>query len=323
MIDVMFYEAFEEEREEIRAVLPKSIRAAYTSKTIQEAKAKNPPCAVISVRTQSRVPAAWIEKIDGILTRSQGYDHLSAVRQKAGSRVACGYLGSYCSRAVAEHAVLMTMALLRALKKQTRQFLSFKRDGLTGRELRGKRALVVGVGNIGREIVDVAKGLGMPVRGVDIAPKLKGIPYVSLKEGLAWADVIFCALPLTKKTAGMFNYSALQGIRPGTIFINIARGEISPIADLKRLLDKGALGGVGIDVYPEEGALADFLRSGAKRPPVRIKKTLEFARRENVICTPHNAFNTREALKEKAALTADSLAMFLREGRFPHPVPAG
>jgi D-lactate dehydrogenase len=321
MQDIVFYEAFDEEQKAIKKHLPDNIRAAYTPKTIQEAKEKITPARIISIRTQSYVPLSWVKNLDGILTRSQGYDHLLAFRQDAGSVVACGYLGGYCARAVAEHAILMMMALMRKLKQQIRQFRSFARDGLTGGECQGKQLLVIGVGNIGAEAVALAKGLNMAVRGVDIAPGLAGLDYVSLPRGLAWADAAICALPLTGQTVNMLDYAAFQSAKPGLTFINIARGEISPVKDLKRLLDEGILGGIGMDVYPQEGVLADSLRAGKDETAPETRDILKLAQDERVIFTPHNAFNTQEALERKAALTSAAIVSFLKERTFPHPVP--
>ena len=318
MVDVAFYEAFEEEEREIKKFFPKHLRARFTSKTIQESGGRDLPAGLISIRTQSRIPLEWVKDIDGILTRSQGYDHLLEFRQD----IPCGYLGSYCSRAVAEQAVLMMMALWRKLRQQTRQLAAFNRDGLTGKECRGRRALVVGVGNIGKEIVDIVQGLKMTVKGIDIAPTLKSIDYVGLSEGLAWADAVFCALPLTEQTRNMLNAAALKKCRPEAVFINIARGEIAPVTELKRLLDEGVLTGIGLDVYSEENVLADALRAGRTDRCASAETILELARDERVILTPHNAFNTCEALERKAALSAESVEAFLKSKTFPYPVPA-
>ena len=321
MIDVMFYEAFEEEEKEIKKRLPGDIRARFTPGTISELGQKKSPAELISIRTQSHIPLEWAKHVKGILTRSQGYDHLLTFRREAGADIAYGYLGNYCARAVAEQAILMMMALLRKLKKQTQQFNLFARDGLTGKECQGRRVLVIGVGNIGSEIVDIAKGLKMSVCGVDIAPVIKEIDYVSLSEGLAWAEVVFCALPLTEQTEGMLDYSSFQKTKPGLVFVNIARGEISPVEDLKKLLDEGTLAGIGLDVYPEEGTLADSLRARQSAQTSQVRTILELARDDRVIFTPHNAFNTAEALEQKASRTVAAIVSYLENKAFPFPVP--
>ncbi len=313
----MFYEVFAEEEKELKALLPKNIRAGFTWKTIQEKGGHGLPAPIICLRTQSKIPPSWASELKGILTRSQGFDHLMAFRRQTKTTIPSGYLNEYCSRAVAEHAVLATMTLWRKLKTQIRQLDQFKRDGLTGFECRGRRALVVGVGNVGSQIVDLAKGLRMSVKGIDIKKRLKNLEYTSLQKGIAWADVIFCAAPLTEETRGLLNYAVLKKAKPGTLLINISRGEITPVADLKRLLARGILGGLSLDVYPREGFLADSLRAGRCALIAEHKIIMELKDHNNVLFTPHNAFNTDEALNKKAELTVQSIVYFLKRGRFP------
>ncbi|HLF18897.1 MAG TPA: NAD(P)-dependent oxidoreductase [Candidatus Omnitrophota bacterium] len=320
-MDVIFYEAFEEEERAIKKWLPTDIKGRFTSKTIQETKDKTPSAGLISVRTQSDIPLGWARQIKAILTRSQGYDHIVNYCRESEFEGEAGYLGNYCARAVAEHAAMSMMMLFHRVKKQMKHFDSFKRDGLTGRECLNKNVCIIGVGNIGGQMVDILKGLKMNVKGVDIDPKFKGLEYVSLKEGVLWADAIVCALPLTDKTNGLLDYSLLKDARAGSIFINIARGEISPIEDLKRLLDNNLLAGLALDIFPDEASLAIHLRSGRGGLTKTNKTVLELKKRENVLFTPHNAFNTVEALEEKAKRSAQAVEAYLRKGVFPHPVP--
>jgi D-lactate dehydrogenase len=192
-------------------------------------------------------------------------------------------------------------------------FTNFNRDELTGSECAGKKLLVVGVGNIGSEIVKIGLGLGMTVRGVDLIEKYPSTSYVSIEEGLPWADIIICAMNLTPDNVGYFNYTSLKRARPGAFFINVARGEHAPTADLVRLLDEGHLAGVGLDVYENEGALAVALRAEKVKFPL--------LGRPNVILTPHNAFNTAEAVERKAEQSVQQIEHFRTQKKFLWPVP--
>lgn len=322
MRDVMFYEAFKEEEAALKKFLPKNIKAGFTSKTIQELADKNASAPVISIRTQSKIPPAWAAQgLKGVLTRSTGYDHLLEYQKKINSKIACGYLGDYCARAVAEQAILMMLVLLRRLKRQMKNFNRFNRDGITGGECQGRRLLVVGVGNIGREIVDLGRGLRMKVKGVDIQKTVKGLDYVALTKGIAWADVVICALPLTEKTRGMLNYSQLKKAPAGFVFVNISRGEVSPLADLAKLLKTGACAGFGFDVFEKEAELAVSLRNNKKSAEPAVNAALSLRTNENVVFTPHNAFNTWEAVERKSRLSAESVRFFLDRKEFPFPVP--
>jgi D-lactate dehydrogenase len=330
--DAVFYEAFEEEEKELGKVLPADRTYLFTWKTIQESGHSTPPGDLISTRTQSIFPFEWADKLNGIITRSTGYDHVSEYLSKTNADIAAAYLPDYAARAVAEQALMMWSSLLRNLSFQREALKSFNRDGLTGREISGKMIAVLGVGRIGSQIVDIAHGLKMKILGVDIKPDLSlvdshGIEYVSLTEALRAADIVVCALPLTDITRGMLDYGVLSYVKKGAIFINIARGEISPCADLLKLLEDGTLSGVGLDVYDCERDMAFVLRDNgalSDLPGERcasVEAAMKLMNDPRALLTPHNAFNTLESVERKSLRTAENLSSYFDCGRFISPVP--
>jgi len=321
MMDVFFYEAFEEECDALKRYLGDAVEAKFTWKTIQEHDSSKPPAPLISVRTQSTIPLGWVAQLSGIITRSTGYDHLTAYLQRVGTPLPCGNLPQYCSRSVAEQAMLMWMALLRKLPQQIFQFKNFNRDGITGTECLNKNLLIIGVGNIGKEVADIGQALGMNVRGVDIDQKQDTIEYISLEEGLVTADIMVCAMNLTGENKGLLNYHCLKQSMSDLVFINISRGECSPMNDLLRLLKENRLGAVGLDVFNHEKELGDALRGHRESSDREVRATQELAKLPNVILTPHNAFNTKESVERKASQTAEQIAEFGKSGNFIWKVP--
>jgi D-lactate dehydrogenase len=321
MHDVFFYEAFAEEEAALRKLLPSRMDAGFADPTVQETGHTAPPSRLISTRNQSRVPLAWREQLDGILTRSTGYDHLLDFAALPQPAPRLGYLPLYCHRAVAEQAMMMWMALLRKLPRQVRQFQSFDRDGLTGRECQGRTLVVVGVGNIGSEICQIGRALGMRVLGVDLDPRYPEVDFVSIDEALPQADVVVCAMDYNSSNRGYFGPEQLRKVKPGAVFVNISRGELSPSTALLGALRSGQLAGVGIDVYDHEPALATALRAGDTSDNPEVRAALELAKMENVICTPHNAFNSFEAVERKSEHSIRQIAAFLKTGQFEWPVP--
>jgi D-lactate dehydrogenase len=316
MYDVFFYEAFEEEADALKKFLPSSISYGMTWKTIQEESHSAPPARLISIRTQSILPPQWSTQLDGILSRSTGYDHLVNYRKQVSSPPHCGYLEEYATQAVAEHAILLTLALLRKLPLQWKQFPTFNRDGITGFECAGRKLLVVGVGRIGSEIARIGSALRMEVKGVDIEQKYSFVNYVERDEGIRWADIIVCAMNLTNENRGYFSYDLLKHVKKDTIFINIARGEHAPLKDIVRLLEEHHLGGAGLDVFEDEPNLASSLRGKAdvnSESVATIKTLMEFP---NVLLTPHNAFNTMEAVERKAQYSVQQIEYFLQHKKF-------
>ncbi len=322
---VWFYEAFEEEARALRALLPDGVRAGFCSETIQEARRTlghdGPPAPVISIRTQSHVPDAWEGRIEAVLSRSTGYDHLTALRNRWNTPPALGYLPKYCAVSVAEQAILLMLALLRRMPRQLRQMGDFERDGLTGREARGRTLAVFGVGEIGIEILKLGHALGMTAIGVDVDPWRDGVPYVSVDEALRRADVVVCAMDLRDSNRGYFDAERVAAMREGTVFVNISRGELSPTPVLLEALERGHLFGVGLDVYDEEKDLAHALRGEGTVQTDSAKAALELLRRDDGILTPHNAFNTEEAVQRKSEDSVTQVTAWVEEGAFVWNAP--
>jgi D-lactate dehydrogenase len=320
-MDIFFYEAFDEETRALKKHLPPGLEAGFTRETIQEYASDQPPADFISIRTQSVLPCAWAEKLSAILSRSTGYNHLQRYVEECHFRRPCGYLPLYCHRAVAEQAILLAMALMRNLPAQIAHFYEFNRDGITGLECKKKTMVVVGVGNIGYEVVRIARGLGMHVLGVDIVEKHPDVRYVTIENALPLADVIVSAMNLTSDNEGYFNYERFKKTKRGLIFVNVSRGEISPSLHLLRLMREGRLGGIGLDVFCNESELAVNLRAASVSNDEEVQATLELSRHSNVILTPHNAFNTQEAVDRKARHSVRQVLDFLEHGRFVWTVP--
>lgn len=210
--------------------------------------------------------------------------------------------------AIADHS----MAMLLMLSRDMRTYEARQREGqwmrggeLKGMALEGRTMFVVGLGGIGTEIAQRAKGFGMHV----IASKRNKSdppPFVDeigtpdqLHEMLARADVVAIALPLTAETQGLFNAAAFDAMKPGAILINIGRGPIVNTDALVAALDSGRLAGACLDVTDPE--------------PLPTGHTLWS--RDNVIITPHVA--------SVAELTSDRWWAIYRENmrRFAHGEP--
>lgn len=315
--DVFFFEAFSEEAQALREQLPAGWTAGFAAETVQESGIEDIPAELISIRTQSILPLSWASRMRALVTRSTGYDHVRRYREQVPSAdFQAGSLPLYCHRAVAEQALLLLLALLRRLPQQTRQFERFERSGLSGREMAGLRLLVVGVGNIGSELARLARNCGMQVRGVDLVERWEDIDYCSIDEGLPWAEAVACCMNLTDENRAYFDADRLSRMGRGSILVNVARGELSPLDALADALESGQLGGLGLDVYEDEPGLGVSLRSASRQEGWPHWEALQRLRAHpNHICTPHNAFNTRESVQRKAAQTIEQFVHFRQQGR--------
>lgn len=317
MVDVFFYEAFEEEQEALKRYLSASVKAGFAWQAIQEAGHNVPPARIISIRTQSVIPPEWANKVDAILSRSTGCDHLIRYAAVCEKPPALGYLPCYCTRAVAEQAMILWSSLLRKLPLQTRQFERFERDGLTGRECKGVNLVVVGVGKIGYEVAMIGKALGMNVTGIDIVERYKDISYVRPDDAWKLADVVVCCMNLTNENHGYFCSEVFDRFNPGAVFVNVARGEMVRTEDLVAELDSGRLGGAGLDVHENENDLAVAMRGrGNAVDSAGMQLIARLKAHPNVILTPHNAFNTVESVEEKSRQSVQQIQEYLEKGRF-------
>lgn len=261
---------------------------------------------------------ATMPKLKFIATRSTGFDHidLEACRQR-GIQVA--NVPSYGENTVAEQAFALLLALTRKIVpsvEQTRRN-DFSVTELQGVDLAKKTIGVVGTGRIGQHAIRMAKGFGMTVIGYDPFPKPElaaelGFTYADLDALLVQSDVVTLHAPATKETFHLLNEARLRSMKPTSYLINTARGSLIDTQALARVLDDGHLAGVGLDVVEEENAMRDGreVLSPEFHAPVDLKTLLAghiLADHPRVLMTPHNAFNTREALERILATTADNI----------------
>jgi D-lactate dehydrogenase len=241
-----------------------------------------------------------------ISTRSTGFDHIDLdACQQRGVRVS--NVPSYGENTVAEHA----FALILVLSRKVHQSYTQVREGhvelaaLTGFDLQGKSIGVVGAGRIGLHVIRIARGFGMRVLASDVRrdpflAELLGFQYAELDRLLIESDVVTLHCPLTSATHHLISRERLRQMKPGALLINTARGGLVDTDALLEALDTGRLGGAGLDVIEgeelirEEKQLLDERQSVEKlRAALRNRLILG---RNDVVFTPHNAFNSREAL---------------------------
>ena len=173
---------------------------------------------------------------------------------------------------------------------------------LTGAELRGKALGVIGLGRIGQEVAARARAFGMDVIAHDpfiseqIAQTL-GIDLLSVDELCARADYLTLHVPATAETRHLIDARRLALCKPGVRMINTARGELIDETALADAIEKGHVGGAGLDVFEQEPP-----------PDGRLTKLPQ------VVATPHIAASTVEAQEMVGTETAMNVRDFLRDG---------
>jgi D-3-phosphoglycerate dehydrogenase len=213
------------------------------------------------------------------------------------------------AQSVAEHALATTLALVKDLARQDAYMRAGKFDKALyhGRELRGMRLGLVGLGQIGRSFARMAAAIGMEIEAYDpFAPDSAFEPPITrvreLDSLLSRADVVSLHCPLTDATRGLLGRREIGLIRRGAYLINTARGEVIDEAALADALASGAIAGAGIDSFTEE-------------PP---KPDHPFLKLPNTIVTPHVAGVTDDAKREVSLQTARNVLAVL-SGAAPDP----
>ncbi len=216
----------------------------------------------------------------------------------------------YSPYAVAEHTMALLLTLNRKIHKafiRTRDF-NFSLNGLTGFDLHGKTAGIIGTGQIGRIFIDICKGFGMNVIAYDPYPMEKSnINYVSLDKIFAESDIISLHCPLTKDTRYIINERSLAKMKDGVVILNTSRGQLIDSDALLQSLKDGKVKGAGLDVYEEETA---FFFEDYSSTIVQDDVLARLVSLPNVIMTSHQAFLTDEALQKIAEVTLFNLKQF-------------
>lgn len=279
---------------------------------------------VLSVFVYSRVTADLLAKaprLKLIATRSTGWDHidLSVCRRR---RVAVANVPFYGENTVAEHTFALVLALSRKVHQAYFRTIrgDFSFEGLQGFDLKGKTIGIIGTGHIGLHAVRIAKGFGMNVIAFDVArnawmAETLGFEYVAFDALLARSDIISLHAPYNPQTHHMINASNIGRIKRGALLINTARGGLVETSALAKALDQGILAGAGLDVLEGEELIKEERQILSHEYPVdRLKTLLQnhiLLNRENVVITPHIAFNSREACLRILDTTVTNIAGFL------------
>jgi phosphoglycerate dehydrogenase-like enzyme len=208
---------------------------------------------------------------------------------------------------VAELAILQLLALSRRLD-EARSALAEGRwlDRPVGRSLLESTVLIVGLGAIGAAVARRLAPFGPRLLGVRARPELGGPPEVGLVAGparlpqlLAEADAVICAALFQAGNVAIFGRSEFAAMRPGALFVNVARGGLVDEAALLAALEQGQVGGAGLDVFAREPADPDS----------------PLLRHPRVLATPHIGWHTSHMFRQTSVVFGENLRRYGRGER--------
>jgi D-3-phosphoglycerate dehydrogenase len=258
-------------------------------------------CDLIVSYRQSPGPAALFERLPRLKAFLRCAIDIRNVDVAAAS--SAGVLVTQASAgfvtSVSELVVGLLVDLSRGITRSTLEYRSGRVPKATsGKELRGSTLGVIGYGAIGREVVRVARALGMRVLVND--PYVKEVEQTPLDDLLAQSDYVAPLAVATAETENLMDASSFAKMKQGAHFINVSRGNLVDEAALEAALDSGQLAGCAMDVG----------RAPDQMPTPRL------AARPDVIATPHTAGLTVPAIEHQSLETV-AQAGEIASGRVP------
>ena len=236
-----------------------------------------------------------------------GYDNIDIAAAKKYNVAVCN-VPAYSTNSVS----LYTVSTVLALYTKILQYNDFVRSGKYSQseypnllvpvyhEIFGKTWGVLGLGNIGRAVADVAKALGCRVLATKRTPAY-GFECVDLDTLCKESDIITVHCPLNESTFNIINKEKINLMKTGVVIVNEARGAVLNESDIRDGILSGKIGAFGCDVYSKEPFGIDL--------PYNEIKNLD-----NVILTPHCAWGAYEARERCVKIILENIKSFYSNG---------
>ncbi|MFC1663480.1 NAD(P)-dependent oxidoreductase, partial [Patescibacteria group bacterium] len=264
-----FQQSFEQWEKDFLAVnLPafriNTYNMPLTSKTAPVAK----DAEVVGVFIDSRITKNLVKllpRVKLIATMSTGYDHIDLV-SCGRSKIKVVNVPHYGTNTVAEHTFALILNLSRKIYVSRERTIrgDFRLDGLRGFDLRDKTIGIVGFGNIGQHVARIAHGFDMNIVAYDPHPRQKAktarkynVKFSTVKKLVKEADIVTLHAPYTKATHHLIDSQMFKSMKKNALLINTARGGLIKTSALVQALQRGQIGGAGLDVLEEEQAVKE------------------------------------------------------------------
>ena len=268
---------------------------------------------VVVVTGVGRLGAASIARLRdpaGLLCYSIGMNQVDG-EAAAARGIPVRNVAGYCADEVADHALALLLSLWRHVVPIAAANLAQGWDRAQSmtdvgaiRRIRGKTLGIVGVGRIGTRVGERARAFGLTTIGADpFVASRPGVELLPLETVMARADAVVVCAALTPQSRGVIGADALGHVKPGALFVNVARGGLVDEDALADALADGRIAAAALDVRDPE-------------PPDPGRDRL--TRLPNVLSTPHIAASSQEAADDLHRMAAEICLEMLRDaGRLP------
>ncbi len=321
-MNIAFFELEDWERKIFEDSLHDHSLTFYDSPLTEDLVSNIQESQVIVLFVNSKVSREIIDRLPNlkyIATMSTGFDHidLEACKER---NIVISNVPTYGEFTVAEHTFALILTISRKIFESQVKIKEgvFSPEGLTGFDLNGKTLGVIGTGNIGRNVIKIAKGFGMNVIAYNrsyneaLSQEL-GFTYKDLDSVLRESDIVTLHVPLTGETQHLINEDKFSIMKDGAIIINTSRGGVLDTTALLKAIENKKIQ-AGIDVLEEEPLLKEEKQLLTRKfNTEELQCVIEghmLAMNPNVVMTPHNAFNSREALRRIIDTTIENVHGF-------------
>ena len=325
---IAFFEIHEEwEIEEIKQTFPDT---QFFNECIQDVSLDVlKQFEIVSVFIYSKLDRELLEQLPNIQlisTRSMGMDHIEMKYcEEKGIKVV--NVAHYGENTVAEFTFALLITISRKIIQSTNRVKSggFEFSDLQGFDLAGKTIGLIGFGKIGQKFAKMCVGFEMNVLVSDVRSeeenmqeigKRIGIEFVSFDEIISQSDIISLHVPLLPQTHHIISANTLSQMKDGVIILNSSRGDLIETHALFEALVRGKVSFVGLDVLENECMIKDAEKifSENKEVVCDLKTLMEdqmIINHPNAFITPHNAFNTIDAVKKIIESTIRQIKEFV------------
>lgn len=250
------------------------------------------------------------EKLKVITRPGVGYDSVDvqAATERGIPVVLCPAANA---RAVAEHTVALLLACAKNIVESVNETKAGNfgiRNRYAAVDIVDKMLVVLGFGNIGRQVAKLCAALDMKVGVFDpfvkreTAEEMGYVYFENMLDALAAADFVSLHMPSMPSTRGMITAEQFKAMKPTAFFLNAARGDVVNETALIAALKNGEIAGAGLDVLVEEPFPADH----------------PFMTMPNVVLTPHMAAQSQETVSKLVTMAAEGTLAVLRGEKWPY-----
>lgn len=322
---IYFYDATELDRQQLSDGLKDTDHSWQYVDAPISLENVNPDTEVVSVFVTSSVSKEIIDALPRlrlIACRSTGFNNID-LAAAAARDITVVNVPTYGEATVAEYTFTLMLALQRKIRLALKAFEEdINSTSLMGSDIGGKTLGVIGTGRIGQHVIAIAKGFGMNVLAYDPFPKegldeQLGFTYGSLEAVVNQSDIITLHAPYVGTNKHLINESVLAMMKPTAVIINTARGELIDTKALTQALQENRVAGAALDVIEGEQLLHVEEEVALLRAPNVSQETYEHSvellalhKMPNVLLTPHNAFNSVEAVGRINGTTSQNIIRY-------------